>query len=142
MSTSKRFASDGSRSLLTKRTLQGDILGVRYTATAGGVLEAKERGETVLHAVNTRQFDGQADHMQGGALDTDGTAEGQTVLINAQDARLSTTTARTLANRAVFVPIGASTPAQAQREVTEAMLRSAESTLFGASSAGAPLAAL
>jgi LysM repeat protein len=134
--------SDGSREALTAQTLTGDILGVRYTATVGGVLEAKERGETVLHAVNTRQFDGQADHMHGGDADTDGTAEGQAVLINAQDSRLSTTTARTLANRPVFVPIAATTQAQAQREVTAAMVRSAESTLLGTSSGAAPLVAL
>jgi hypothetical protein len=134
--------ADGSRSLLTAQTLHGDILGVRYTATVGGVLEAKERGETVLHAVNTRAFDGQAGHMQGGDADTDGTAEGQAVLIHAQDARLSSTTARTLANRLAFVPIAATTQAQAQREVTAAMVRSAESALFGAGSGAAPLAAL
>lgn len=134
--------ADGSRTDLTAQTLTGDILGVRYTATVGGVLEAKERGETVLHAVNTRQFDGQADHMQGGDADTDGTAEGEAVLINAQDSRLSTTTARTLANRPVFVPIAATTQAQAQREVTQAMVTSAGSSLFGATIGAAPLTAL
>ncbi len=90
--------SDGSRAGLTAQTLTGDVLGVRYTATVGGVLESKERGETVLHAVNTRLFDGQADHMHGGDADTDG-ADGATINVRAGDNRLSSTSANTITTR-------------------------------------------
>lgn len=137
--------TDGSSTALNRQHLTGDVLGVAYTATAGGLLEAKELDETVLHAFNTRAFDGDATHAHGGDVDADGLNDRQAVLINPHDARLSTTTARTLANRTGalgFIPLGAGTAQQAQREATAAMVRSADSSLFGAGSGATPLVAL
>lgn len=137
--------ADGTSTALTRRHLTGDVLGVAYSATDGGLLEAKELGETVLHAFNTRAFDGEVAHTHGGDVDTDGLNDSQAVLINPQDARLSTTTARTLANRTGslgFIPLGAGSAQQAQREATAAMVRSANSSLFGVGSGATPLVAL
>ena len=90
--------ADGSRQALTTQSLTGDILGVRYQSVTGGVLQLDEQRNAAaiatLHAVNTRQFDGQADHMHGGDVDTDG-ADGATITVGTGDSRLSTTTANT-----------------------------------------------
>lgn len=137
--------ADGSSTALSQHHLTGDVLGVAYSATDGGLLEAKELGETVLHAFNTRAFDGEVAHTHGGDVDTDGLNDSQAVLINPRDARLSTTTARTLANRTGslgFIPLGAGSAQQAQREATAAMVRSADSSLFGVGSGATPLVAL
>ncbi|WP_395057389.1 cadherin-like domain-containing protein [Polaromonas sp.] len=89
---------DGSRSTLTAQTLTGDILGVSYQSVTGGVLQLDEQRNAAaiatLHAVNTREFDGQAGHMHGGDVDTDG-ADGATITVQAGDSRLSTTSANT-----------------------------------------------
>lgn len=141
---------DGSRVALTAQTLTGDILGVAYQSVTGGVLQLDEQANApaiaTLHAVNTRTFDGDAAHTHGGDIDTDGTNDRQTVLVDAQDSRLSTTTARTLANRTGnplgFVPFGAVTTLQAQREATAAMIRSADGSMFSTATGITPLVAL
>ena len=85
--------ADGSRTALTIQSLVADVLGVQYEAVEGGVLQLDEQPdghpETTLHAVNTREFDGQAEHVHGGAADMDGGAE----VVDAGDGRLVTTTA-------------------------------------------------
>ncbi len=67
--------ADGSTTQLTVQTLTANILGTRYQDVQGGVLQQDEQRnadgtlaapEQTLHAVNTRQFDGQADHIRGG----------------------------------------------------------------------------
>lgn len=85
--------ADGSTVALNVQQLTGDVKGVAYMMTAGGLLESQEGGETVLHAVNTREFDGQAAHTHGGDTDTDG---GQ-ALIEAGNTDLKSTTTRTIA---------------------------------------------
>lgn len=91
--------TDGSRTTLTAQTLTGEILGVSYQAVTGGVLQLDEQTNAAalatLHAVNTRQFDGQAAHVHGGDLDTDG-AEGATVTVSAGDNRVASSTAHTI----------------------------------------------
>ncbi len=143
--------ADGTSTALTRQHLTGDVLGVLYTATAGGLLEDREGGEVVLHAFNTREFDGDPAHRQGGDLDTDGFNDRQAVVIDPQDARLSSTTARTLANRPGlmnsglglgFIPLSAGSVQQAQRDATAAMVRSADSSLFGVGSGATPLVAM
>ncbi|MCZ8256232.1 MAG: hypothetical protein O9327_11265, partial [Polaromonas sp.] len=56
--------ADGSRTPLATQQLVGDVLGVQYQAVVGGVLQLDEQhGGTavaMLHAVNTREFDGDA----------------------------------------------------------------------------------
>ncbi len=94
--------ADGSRTSLTLQTLTGDVLGVKYQAVVGGVLQLDEQqtGPAVatLHAVNTREFDGQADHMHGGDAAADGETSGETT-VDAGDDRLVTTTAHTVATQ-------------------------------------------
>jgi hypothetical protein len=141
---------DGSRVALTVQTLTGDILGVAYQAVTGGVLQLDEQADAsaiaTLHAVNTRIFDGDAAHTHGGDIDTDGTNDRQAVLVDAQDSRLSTKTARTLANRTGnplgFIPLGAVTTLQAQREATAAMIRSANGSPFNTATGITPLIVL
>lgn len=84
--------ADGSTVVLNVQQLTGDVKGVAYMMTVGGLLESQEGGETILHAINTREFDGQAAHTHGGDADTDG---GQ-VLIGAGNADLKSTTSKTL----------------------------------------------
>lgn len=92
--------ADGSRTSLTIQALTGDVLGVKYQAVEGGVLQLDEQqtGPAVatLHAVNTREFDGQADHMHGGDAAADGETSGEST-VDAGDDRLVTTTANTVA---------------------------------------------
>lgn len=93
--------ADGSRQALTAQSLTGHILGVSYQSVTGGVLQFDEQRSAAaiatLHAVNTRQFDGQADYMHGGDVDTDGVddADGTNITVGAGDSRLGTTTANT-----------------------------------------------
>jgi hypothetical protein len=91
--------ADGSRTALTVQTLTGDVLGVKYEAVAGGVLQLDEQlvgaPTAILHAVNTRQFDGQAEHIHGGGVDMDG----GDATVDAGDNRLVTTSAHTLATQ-------------------------------------------
>jgi hypothetical protein len=67
--------ADGSRQALTVRSLTADILGTQYHNTEGGILQLDEQrnadgtlaaAAATLHAVNTREFDGQAAHINGG----------------------------------------------------------------------------
>ncbi|WP_411884563.1 cadherin-like domain-containing protein [Polaromonas sp. YR568] len=91
--------ADGRRTALTVQTLTGDVLGVKYEAVEGGVLQLDEQASgpavATLHAVNTREFDGQAGHIHGGAADTDGGEE----TVNAGEDRLVTTSANTIATQ-------------------------------------------
>jgi predicted RNA-binding protein with TRAM domain len=91
--------SDGSTQALTVQTLTADTMGVAFEPTAGGVVETTEQlegtGSSVLHAVNTREFDGQAAHAQGGTQDVDGSG-GEVVQVDAS--KLATTTHNTIAN--------------------------------------------
>lgn len=84
--------ADGSTVALNVQQLTGDVKGVAYMMTVGGLLESQEGGETILHAINTREFDGQAAHTHGGDADADG---GQ-VLVGAGNADLKSTTSKTL----------------------------------------------
>ncbi|ABE42971.1 tandem-95 repeat protein [Polaromonas sp. JS666] len=94
--------ADGSRTPLTAQTLTGDILGVAYKAVAGGVLQWDEQTHApaiaTLHAVNTRQFDGQAAHISGGGVTTAATGAAASA-VDAGDSRLTTTSARTIATQ-------------------------------------------
>jgi hypothetical protein len=94
--------ADGSRTSLTAQTLTGDVLGVKYQAVVGGVLKLDEQqtGPAVatLHAVNTREFDGQADHIHGGDAAAGGNTPGEST-VDAGDNRLVTTTANTVATQ-------------------------------------------
>ncbi len=85
--------ADGSTVALNVQQLTGDVKGVAYMMTAGGLLESQEGGQTILHAINTREFDGQAAYTHGGDADTDG---GQ-VLIGAGNTDIKSTTSKTLA---------------------------------------------
>jgi len=91
--------ADGSRQALTVQMLMGDVLGVKYQAVEGGILQLDEQASgpavATLHAVNIREFDGQMDHIHGGAADTDG-GEGA---VDAGDDRLVTTSANTIATQ-------------------------------------------
>lgn len=86
--------SDGSTVELNVGQLAGDVKGVAYLMTPGGLLESQEGGETVLHAVNTREFDGQAEHTHGGDADTDGGQE----LVDVGNPGLTSTTSKTISN--------------------------------------------
>ena len=91
--------ADGSRQALTVQMLVGDVLGVQYEAVEGGVLQLDEQASgpaaATLHAVNTREFDGQAGHIHGGDADTDGGEE----TVNAGEERLVTTSVNTVATQ-------------------------------------------
>ena len=91
--------ADGSRQALTVQLLTADVLGVKYQAVQGGVLQLDEQASgpavATLHAVNSRTFDGQAAHIRGGAADTDGGEE----TVDAGNDRLVTTSANTIANQ-------------------------------------------
>lgn len=95
--------ADGSRTPLTAQTLTGDILGVAYKAVTGGVLQLDEKTHVpaiaTLHAVNTRQFDGQAAHISGGGAATTTASAAATSTVDAGDSRLTTTSARTIATQ-------------------------------------------
>ncbi|MDP3799735.1 MAG: tandem-95 repeat protein [Polaromonas sp.] len=95
--------ADGSRTPLTAQTLTGDILGVAYKAVTGGVLQLDEKTHVpaiaTLHAVNTRQFDGQAAHISGGGAATTTASAAATSTVDAGDSRLATTSARTIATQ-------------------------------------------
>ncbi len=182
--------ADNSSSTLTVQTLTGDILGVNYQSITGGVLQQDEQRNAdgtlagpvqTLHAINTRLFDGQAGHINGGVAVA--TALGSHSTVDAGDSRLSSTSARTIANQSLqinamlgvgdarlqsapsstlrqaqgerivsaaqvrsngiaFIPMGTTSAAQEQRQATEAMIRSAESGLFGTAGGGLPLAAM
>jgi hypothetical protein len=185
--------ADNSSSTLTVQTLTGDILGVNYQSTTGGVLQQDEQRNAdgtlagpiqTLHAINTRLFDGQAAHIHGGVAAP--TTPGSTQTVDAGDSRLSSTSARTIANQAnqslqinamlgvgdarlrngaagqtntaqaqqatttaqirssgiAFIPMGTVSAAQEQRNATEAMIRSADSGLFGTTGGVLPLAAV
>jgi hypothetical protein len=176
--------SDGSTVALSVEQLTGDVKGVAYLMTLGGLLESQEGGETVLHAVNTREFDGQADHTHGGDADIEGgealidvgnpgltsttnktiasTSQRTDTAIGANDSRITTgaagtaiagqgagsqtvvnTSASQVRNTPIaFVPNGASTAGQELRQVTEDMIRNADNSLFGLSSASTPLVAV
>jgi PIN domain nuclease of toxin-antitoxin system len=165
--------ADGSTQELTVQTLTADTLGVAYQVTEGGVVETTEQldgtGTSVLHAVNTREFDGQAAHTQGGGQDVDGSS-GEVMQVDAS--QLATTTHNTIANssrqtsttvgvgdsrlrsaapptatvsttttnntnnnannaRVVFVPTGQTSVQQEIQLVTDSMIESAQSSLFG-----------
>ncbi|MFY7905977.1 MAG: cadherin-like domain-containing protein, partial [Burkholderiaceae bacterium] len=167
--------ADGSRQTLTVQDLTAGTLGVVVQSTVGGVLETTEQlggtGASVLHAVNTRELDGQAAHTQGGGEDVDG-SNGQVVQVDAS--RLATTTNHTIANsskqtsttielgdsrlksaaittaattvstnsaavshnnannaRVVFVPSGQISTHTELLRVTDNMIESAKSSLFG-----------
>ncbi|MCA1323476.1 cadherin-like domain-containing protein [Herbaspirillum sp. alder98] len=176
--------ADGSTVAINAEQLTGDVKGVAYLMTPGGLLESQEGGETVLHAVNTREFDGQAAHTHGGDADTDGgevlvdagnpgltsttsktvanTSQRTDTTIGANDARLGSGAAGTAitgqgtgaqavnnmaanqvrSNPLAFVPNGAATAGQELRQVTDDMIRNADNSLFGLSSAGTPLVAV
>lgn len=95
--------ADGSRTPLTAQTLTGDILGVAYKGVTGGVLQLDEKTNApaiaTLHAVNTRQFDGQAAHISGGGAATTTVSAAATSTVDAGDSRLTTTSARTIATQ-------------------------------------------
>jgi LysM repeat protein len=57
--------SDGSTQDLTRQDLTGDTQGIAIDITDGGVLETHEDGTALLYAVNTHEFDGQAEHIHG-----------------------------------------------------------------------------
>ncbi len=96
--------TDGSRLPLTVQTLTGEVLGVKYQAVVGGVLQLDEQqtgpAAATLHAVNTREFDGQAGHIHGGDAAADSDASGEST-VDVSDNRLVTTTARTIATQTV-----------------------------------------
>ncbi|WP_305638201.1 cadherin-like domain-containing protein [Polaromonas sp.] len=81
------------------------MLGAQYQAVEGGVLQLDEQSSgpaaAALHAVNTRKFDGQAGHVHGGAVDTDGADAPAEATVDAGDDRLVTTSANTLATQSV-----------------------------------------
>ncbi len=64
--------ADGSRQSLSEQRLTGDVRGVAFEQTEGGLLQYDEgapgqaAAPTVLHATNTRAYDGQDEHMHGG----------------------------------------------------------------------------
>ena len=66
--------ADGSTQGLSEQDLTGDTRGVMYSTDedASGLLQTTEQadgsGQTVLLAVNTRAFDGQAEHTHGGEV--------------------------------------------------------------------------
>jgi PIN domain nuclease of toxin-antitoxin system len=162
--------ADGSQQALMVQDLTADTLGVALQQTAGGMVETTEQqdgsGRSVLHAVNTREFDGQAAHTHGGDQDVDG-SNGQVVQVD--DSRLATTTNNTIANsstqtsttvgvgdsrlrsaapltatvitttnnanntRVVFVPAGQTSAQKEIVSVTNSMIESAQSSLFGES---------
>ncbi len=180
--------ADNSSTTLTVQTLTGDILGVNYQSITGGVLQQDEQRNAdgtlagplqTLHAINTRLFDGQAAHINGGVAAP--TTPGSTQTVDAGDSRLSSTSARTIANQSLqinamlgvgdarltngaagktltnpatstattirsngiaFIPLGTTSAAQEQRQATEAMIRSADSGLFGTAGGVLPLAAV
>jgi len=121
--------ADGSGQTLTVQDLRADTLGVAVQSTAGGVVQTTEQqdgtGASVLHAANTRAFDGQAAHTQGGDKDVDGSG-GQVVQVDAN--RLATTTQYTIAN--------SSTQTRTTVEVGDSRLRSAGATAAPAATAG------
>lgn len=99
--------ANGSRTALTVQTLKADIFGTIYQNSAGGILQLDEQRNAdgtlaaptaLLHAVNTRHFDGQAAHINGGiaAATTPGTS---TSNVDAGDTRLSSVSAKTIANQ-------------------------------------------
>jgi EF hand len=91
--------ADGSYQALTVQTLTADTLGVALQQTSGGMLEITEKQDgtstSVLHAVNTREFDGQADKTHGGDQDVDG-SNGDVIQADAN--KLATTTHNTIGN--------------------------------------------
>ena len=95
--------ADGSRAPLTAQTLTGDVLGVAYKAVTGGVLQLDEQTNApavaTLHAVNTRQFDGQAAHISGGGAATTAASAAANSTVDIGDSRLTTTSARTIATQ-------------------------------------------
>eukprot|EP01022_Parablepharisma_sp_SALTPOND_P033124 TRINITY_DN881_c1_g1_i7.p1 TRINITY_DN881_c1_g1~~TRINITY_DN881_c1_g1_i7.p1 ORF type:complete len:2770 (+),score=474.63 TRINITY_DN881_c1_g1_i7:462-8312(+) len=86
--------ADGSTVALNVQQLTGDVKGVVYMMTVGGLLESQEGGETVLHAINTRQFDGQKEHTHGGDL----ARESGHAHIDAGNGALISTTAQTISS--------------------------------------------
>lgn len=96
--------ADGSRTTLTAQTLQGEILGVSYQSVTGGVLQLDEQKSAApiatLHAVNNRQFDGQAAHIRGGVQDAAGSV-GVTATVSAGDTRLGSSTAFTITTQSL-----------------------------------------
>ena len=89
--------ADGSTQGLSEQDLTGDTQGVMYSTheDASGLLQTTEQadgsGQTVLLAVNTRAFDGQAEHTHGGEVVWAPGVE-QEVQIGVGDERLSSTT--------------------------------------------------
>lgn len=104
--------SDGSTKAMNIQTLTGDIEGIKYKQTNGGALEIGEDGHTLLHAVNTREFDGQAEHTHGGDIDLSNDDE----LVDVKDKRLVSYKVNTIAN----------TLSQEIKKVTKDMIASAE----------------
>ncbi|MFN5348581.1 MAG: cadherin-like domain-containing protein, partial [Polaromonas sp.] len=183
--------ADGSTTQLTVQTLTANILGTQYQNVQGGVLQQDEQRNAdgtlaapvqTLHAVNTRQFDGQAAHIRGGVVASATPGQSQST-VDAGDARVSTTTSKTINNQSTqssttvnagdarlqngqagntqtgqttqttqaaqirsnalaFVPLGSLSAAQEQRQATEAMIRSAGSSLVDAAGGALPLAAI
>lgn len=93
--------ADGSRTVLTAQTLTGDVLGLAYKSVTGGILGLQEQSGApalaTLYAVNTRQFDGQVAHINGGVATTKATGFATSSTVDAGDSRLTTTTARIIA---------------------------------------------
>ena len=63
--------ADGSRQVLTEQRLSGDVRGVAFEGTEGGLLQFNEGApglapEVTLHARNTRAYDGLPEHTHGG----------------------------------------------------------------------------
>ena len=64
--------ADGSVQAPTAQSLSGELLGVAYSVQAGaaGIVQTAEQadgtGQSVLLAINTQEFNGQAAHMHGG----------------------------------------------------------------------------
>ncbi len=84
--------ADGVTVRLNAQHLTGDVKGVAYLMTPGGLLESQESGETVLRAINTRAFDGQKTHTHGGDL----AQEGGRALIDVGNAALKSASERTI----------------------------------------------
>lgn len=88
--------TDGSTTALTAASLSGDVLGTALQDVEGGLLQYTEGGETVLHALNLRAFDGQAAHVHGGQASMGGSS-----LVDAGDVRLRSSTFNTVAGSSV-----------------------------------------
>ncbi len=166
--------ADGSSNALTEQTLSADVQGVKAQQQVGGLAVDNEDGEKLLYAINTNEFEGQANHIHRGealvfqgatAVKTakDTGTQSNTVVANTQlsngaagtatsgqaSGAQSTQVAQASQVRSAvglgFVPTGESSAQNELRQVTDAMIQSADSALFGGlgnSGGGATLGAL